>query len=41
VIIPDLVALSNKLSTAPEHLASTGDGILIIHCNDFTVQGQQ
>lgn len=34
-IIPELVTLSNILNTNQANVASPGDGILIMGCNDF------
>jgi hypothetical protein len=34
-IIPDLVALSNIVNSAPENLNGMGDGIIVMACNDF------
>lgn len=35
-IVPALVTLSNTLNTNPANVDGTGDGILIMACNDFT-----
>ena len=34
-IIPELVALSNTLATNQANVDNTGDGILVMVCNDF------